>query len=52
MSFRSAFPADMATAWIGPTEAELREPIDVLPGEAPGDEPVRSWAFRRHGAWH
>lgn len=37
---------------IGPTEAELRVPIDVLPGEAPGDAPNRSWAFRRHGAWH
>lgn len=37
---------------IGPTEAELRVPIEVLPGEAPGDPPVRSWAFRRHGAWH
>ncbi len=37
---------------IGPTEAELREPIDMLPGEGPNDAPVRSWAFRRHGAWH
>ena len=37
---------------IGPTEAALRVPIDVLPGEAPGEPPVRSWAFRRHGAWH
>lgn len=37
---------------IGPTEAELRKPIDILPGEGPGDAPVRSWAFRRHGAWH
>ena len=43
--------ADVA-ARVGPTEASLREPIDVLPGESPGDEPVRSWAFRRHGAWH
>ena len=39
-------------ARIGPTEAELRVPIEVLPGESQGDEPVRSWAFRRHGAWH
>lgn len=37
---------------IGPTEAEINVPIDVLPGEAPGDAPVRSWGFRRHGAWH
>jgi predicted TIM-barrel fold metal-dependent hydrolase len=37
---------------IGPTEAELRAPIEVLPGEAEGEKPVRSWAFRRHGAWH
>jgi predicted TIM-barrel fold metal-dependent hydrolase len=37
---------------IGPTEAQLRVPIDVLPGEAPGDAPNRCWAFRRHGAWH
>jgi predicted TIM-barrel fold metal-dependent hydrolase len=37
---------------IGPTEADLRVPIDVLPGESPGDPTVRSWAFRRHGAWH
>ncbi len=37
---------------IGPTEAALREPIDTLPGEGPNDAPVRSWAFRRHGAWH
>jgi predicted TIM-barrel fold metal-dependent hydrolase len=37
---------------IGPTEADLREPIDILPGEGPNEKPVRSWAFRRHGAWH
>ena len=37
---------------IGPTEADLRVPIDVLPGERPGEPAVRSWAFRRHGAWH
>ena len=40
------------SARIGPTEADIRVPIDTLPGEAPGDAPVRSWAFRRHGAWH
>jgi hypothetical protein len=34
-------------AKIGPTEADLKVPVDRLPGEAP----VRSWAFRRHGAW-
>lgn len=39
-------------ARIGPTEAQLREPIDLLPGEGTNEEPVRSWAFRRHGAWH
>jgi hypothetical protein len=37
---------------IGPTESDLRVPVDRLPGEAPGEAPVRSWAFRRHGAWH
>jgi predicted TIM-barrel fold metal-dependent hydrolase len=37
---------------IGPTEADIREPIDVLPGEAEEGRPFRSWAFRRHGAWH
>jgi predicted TIM-barrel fold metal-dependent hydrolase len=37
---------------IGPTEAEIRVPIDVLPGEAEEGRPFRSWAFRRHGAWH
>jgi predicted TIM-barrel fold metal-dependent hydrolase len=37
---------------IGPTEAEIRVPIDTLPGEAEEGKPFRSWAFRRHGAWH
>jgi predicted TIM-barrel fold metal-dependent hydrolase len=43
--------APLATR-IGPSELAIREPIDILPGEAPGDPPIRSWAFRRHGAWH
>jgi predicted TIM-barrel fold metal-dependent hydrolase len=37
---------------IGPTELDLRVPVERLPGETPGEAPVRSWAFRRHGAWH
>jgi predicted TIM-barrel fold metal-dependent hydrolase len=37
---------------IGPTLAEMNVPIEVLPGEAPGDAPNRSWAFRRNGPWH
>lgn len=37
---------------IGPSEADLRVPVEVLPGEGPGEAPIRSWAFRRHGPWH
>lgn len=37
---------------IGPTEGDIRVPIDLLPGEAPGEAYNRSWAFRRHGPWH
>lgn len=37
---------------IGPTEADIHVPIDTLPGEAEEGKPFRSWAFRRHGAWH
>jgi predicted TIM-barrel fold metal-dependent hydrolase len=37
---------------IGPTEAQLRTPVERLPGRGPGEQPVRSWAFRDAGPWH
>jgi predicted TIM-barrel fold metal-dependent hydrolase len=37
---------------IGPTVTDIQVPIDTLPGETEEGRPFRSWAFRRHGAWH
>jgi predicted TIM-barrel fold metal-dependent hydrolase len=39
-------------ARIGPTEAELREPVDALPERAAGDVRMKSWGFRVGGPWH
>jgi predicted TIM-barrel fold metal-dependent hydrolase len=35
---------------IGPTEEELRAPVDQLP--AAGDKRMKSWGFRVGGPWH
>jgi predicted TIM-barrel fold metal-dependent hydrolase len=37
---------------IGPTEAELRTPVEALPERAPGEVRMKSWAFRKEGVWH
>jgi hypothetical protein len=36
---------------VGPTETQLRVPVDKLPTHDPGRF-IPSWAFREHGAWH
>jgi hypothetical protein len=35
---------------IGPTEEDLRAPVDQLP--AAGDKRMKSWGFRVGGPWH
>jgi predicted TIM-barrel fold metal-dependent hydrolase len=37
---------------IGPTEAELRVPVEQLPAHSALDPRRESWAFRREGPWH
>jgi predicted TIM-barrel fold metal-dependent hydrolase len=37
---------------VGPTEAQLRVPVDQLPVHSALDPRRESWAFRREGPWH
>ena len=37
---------------VGPTETDLRTPVEALPERAPGDVRMKSWGFRREGPWH
>jgi predicted TIM-barrel fold metal-dependent hydrolase len=37
---------------VGPTEAELRNPVAALPEASASDVRMKSWAFRAEGPWH
>jgi hypothetical protein len=37
---------------IGPTESDLRVPVEMLPTHDPEGPYIPSWAFREFGPWH